>query len=129
MIQNLDTDVHVQQQLCAQCLSSAISTVTSSSRLTALDMLLGRQKRLSPSDLFFENLKASLYQHCAHEGIKDHTLITVFDNIPNQHISDAWLEDKLDHYLHQDEVIRPDFFGTVLLNGLPETQVREVQTK
>jgi hypothetical protein len=61
--------------------------------------------------------------------IEDHALVTLVDIPSNQPITRAWLEDILERYVREDDVITPGFFGTVLVRSGAGVESKEVQTK
>lgn len=62
-------------------------------------------------------------------SIEDESLVTVIDGAAGHDITSAWLEHTLDGYLQEDDVIKSDFFATILLVGEREFDSREIETR
>lgn len=60
---------------------------------------------------------------------KDVQLLTVIDNDSSHDVTSAWLEDTLHKYIQNDDVIKPEFFATVLLAGTADIEPMTLQTR
>jgi hypothetical protein len=60
--------------------------------------------------------------------IENISSLTVIEIDLNQHMATAWLEDTLDFYLREDDMIKPEFFSNVLLIGSEELEWNDIET-
>jgi hypothetical protein len=56
-------------------------------------------------------------------------LLIAIDNGANYYIASAWLNETLERYLQEDDVVKPEFFAKLLIAGTAALELRVFQTR